>query len=115
MVDDEEMILHVASAMLKELGYQVFTAKGGKQALEMMKSQNTAYDLIILDLIMPEMNGSETFHQIKDINPQQAILLSSGYSIDGQTTELLNKGYSGFIQKPFGMSELSHAIKKTLT
>ncbi len=114
LVDDEQMILHVANAMLTELGYQIFTAESGKQALEMMKSHDTAFDLVILDLIMPKMNGTETFHQIKSINPQQAILLSSGYSIDGQTTELLNKGCSGFIQKPFGMSELSHAIKETL-
>lgn len=113
LVDDEQMILDVAGAMLEELGYEVFTARGGQKAIELMRG-NAGFDLVILDLIMPGMDGSEAFDRIKKINSQQAILLSSGYSIDGKATEILNKGCCGFIQKPFGMSEMSQVIKKVL-
>ncbi|MBW2120183.1 MAG: response regulator, partial [Deltaproteobacteria bacterium] len=67
-----------------------------------------------LDMIMPEMGGGETYDKLKEINPQVKVLLSSGYSIDGQATDILKRGCDGFIQKPFNISELSQSIKRVL-
>jgi len=63
---------------------------------------------------MPEMGGGETYDKLKEINPQVKVLLSSGYSIDGQATEILNRGCNGFIQKPFNISELSQSLRRVL-
>jgi CheY-like chemotaxis protein len=70
--------------------------------------------MVILDMIMPEMGGGETYDRMKKIEPKIKVLLSSGYSIDGQATEILKKGCDGFIQKPFSMKELSQSIRKIL-
>ena len=70
--------------------------------------------MVILDMIMPDMGGSETYEKIKQIDPEAKILLSSGYSINGQATEILKRGCNGFIQKPFSLKELSEKIREIL-
>jgi two-component system cell cycle sensor histidine kinase/response regulator CckA len=65
-------------------------------------------------MIMPHMSGSDTYDRMKEINPDIKVLLSSGYSIGGQATDILNRGCNGFIQKPFSMNELSVAIRQVL-
>ena len=114
LVDDEPMILQVGSAVLQELGYTVFKAQGGREAIEIYKKKGDSIDLVILDMIMPDMGGSETYDRLQDINPNVHALLSSGYSIDGQATEILNRGCDAFIQKPFSIRELSGRIREIL-
>jgi CheY-like chemotaxis protein len=65
-------------------------------------------------MIMPHMGGSDLFDRLKEINPSVKVLLSSGYSIDGQAREILNRGCDGFIQKPFSVSQLSMKIREIL-
>jgi PAS domain S-box-containing protein len=114
LVDDEEMILDVGSQLLEKLGYKVLVAGSGKEAIEFYKANKDKIDMVILDMIMPEMGGGETYDRMKKIEPKIKVLLSSGYSIDGQATEILKKGCDGFIQKPFSMKELSQSIRKIL-
>ena len=114
LVDDEDMVLEVGEQMLKELGYKVLIARSGKKAIEIVsKAPNlsSAPDIVILDMIMPAMGGGETHDRLKEINPNIKVLLSSGYSIDGQAREILDRGCNGFIQKPFSMRELSGRIR----
>ena len=111
LVDHEEIIIEVGQALLTELGYRVLSAAGGKQALEIIKAKREKIDLVILDLIMPGMDGGATFEAIRDVCPSLPVLLSSGYAIDGQAAEILRKGCNGFIQKPFNLSELSRKIR----
>ena len=73
-----------------------------------------APDMVILDMIMPEMGGGETYDRLREINPDIKVLLSSGYSINGQATEILERGCNGFIQKPFNMKGLSRSIRGIL-
>ena len=113
LVDDEEMILDVSGSMLQAMGYTVITAGSGKETLELVK-QNPEIGLVILDMIMPGMNGRETFKAIREINPSLKVLLASGYSIDGQAEELIAEGCNGFIQKPFTSSSLSGKIGEIL-
>lgn len=114
LVDDEEIILDVGQELLKALGYKVLIAVSGKEALEIYKKNKEKIDTVILDMIMPVIGGGETYDRMKEINPNIKVLLSSGYSIDGQATEILKRGCDGFIQKPFNMKELSNAIREVL-
>ncbi len=114
LVDDEEMILKVGERMLRKLGYNVIVAKGGKQAVELFGVNGENIDLVILDMIMPEVNGEEVFKVIRRVNPDIKVLLSSGYSADGEARKILDQGCSGFIQKPFDLKELSAKIKSIL-
>jgi PAS domain S-box-containing protein len=113
-VDDEEMIVDVGKDMLESMGYTVITAGSGKAALEIYVERMKDIDLVILDLIMPEMGGEATFEKLKEINPQVKVLLSSGYSINGLADKLLTLGCRGFIQKPYSIKELSARIRETL-
>lgn len=89
-------------------------AQGGKEAIDLYIAQKDNIDMVILDMIMPDMGGGETYDQLKAINPELKALLSSGYSIDGQAKEILKRGCDGFIQKPFNMKELSGKIREIL-
>ena len=100
--------------MLKELGYKVLTAKSGKEAIEIYNKNKDKIDMVILDMIMPDMSGSHTFNTLKEINPEIKVLLSSGYSINGQAQEILDRGCNGFIQKPFNLEEFSQKLRAIL-
>jgi CheY-like chemotaxis protein len=114
LVDDEDMILEVGRAMLEKLGYRVILAGGGAQALEVVKRRGADIDLVVLDLIMPDMPGSKVFEEIRAIHPHMPVMLSSGYSINGQARDMLEKGCNGFLQKPFSLSDLSQQIHRVL-
>ena len=114
LVDDEDMIIDVGEQFLEKMGYKVLTARSGKEATEIYEKNKDTIDLIILDMVMPDMGGGETFDRLKEINPEIKILLSSGYSINGQATEILDRGCDGFIQKPFNMKQLSCKIREVL-
>ncbi len=114
LVDDEDMILKVGQDLLKRLGYLVFTAKSGTEAIAVYQKDQEKTDLIVLDMIMPGLNGGDTFDRLRAINPEIKVLLSSGYSIEGQATEILNRGCNGFIQKPFNLTNLSNKLREIL-
>ena len=120
LVDDEDIIIEVGEELLQEMGYHVLIAKSGREAIEIVSEAHrpgpvyTVPDLVILDMIMPGMSGGETYDRLKEISPGIRVLLSSGYSIDGQAAEILKRGCRGFIQKPFNIEELSQKIRKIL-
>ena len=114
LVDDEDGILNVGKAMLGEMGYKVLLAGSGKEAVEVYRKHRDKIDLVILDMIMPEMSGSEAYKRMKKNNPGVKALLASGYSIDGQAAEIMELGCNDFIQKPFNIKELSWKIRKIL-
>ena len=113
-VDDEDIILDVGQGIIEKLGYEVLIAKSGKEAIKIYKENHNRIDMVILDMIMPEMGGGETYDKLKEINPGIKVLLSSGYSIDGEATKILERGCNGFIQKPFNMTDLSKKIREIL-
>ena len=113
-VDDEDIIIQVGKDMIESLGYEVRTAKNGKEAIEICKKNMDNIDMVMLDIIMPVMDGGETYDKLKEIKPDIKVLLSSGYGVNGQATEILNRGCNGFIQKPFDMKTLSKKIRSVL-
>jgi len=114
LVDDEEMIIEVGEEMLRTLGYDVLIARRGSEAVEILEKAPGSVHMVILDLIMPEMNGSETFDRLRSVKPDVKVLLSSGYSLNGQADEVMQRGCNGFIQKPFNLVELSQKLYKII-
>lgn len=114
LVDDEDVIVDVGREMLTALGYEVLLARSGREAIEVYEKNKDKIALVILDMVMPDMGGGDAYDILKDMNPDIMVLLSSGYSINGRATEILERGCDGFIQKPFSMSQLSEAIRKIL-
>ena len=115
LVDDEEMIIDVGAQILQKLGYEVLTARRGKEAIEIYRQYRQQVAVVILDLIMPQMSGRETYDRLKEVDPQVKVLLSSGYSLNGQATDILKRGCDGFIQKPFSMGDLSRKLRQIIT
>jgi two-component system cell cycle sensor histidine kinase/response regulator CckA len=96
------------------MDYRVYAAGSGQEALAVYMEKRGEIDLIILDMIMPGMSGGETFDRLREINSTVKVLLSSGYSINGQAQEILDSGCNGFIQKPFRLEELSVKVREML-
>ena len=114
LVDDEEVVIDVGVQMLQKFGFHVLSAGNGGEAIEIFKRKRDEILLVILDLIMPDMGGGEVFDRLKKIAPDVNVLLSSGYSLDGKAKDILNRGCSGFIQKPFNMHQLMEKILEIL-
>ncbi|MFC1563726.1 response regulator [candidate division KSB1 bacterium] len=114
VVDDEENVRKLTKNMLNTFGYDVLLAKDGIEAVEIYRDNKRNIKLIILDMIMPKMAGKETFMELKRINSRIKVLISSGYNQNGAATSILDKGASGFIQKPFRIEQLSKTIADIL-
>jgi two-component system cell cycle sensor histidine kinase/response regulator CckA len=114
LVDDEKMVADISKDMLEKLGYKIVVATGGNEAIKLLKTIRNQVDLVILDMIMPDMSGGETFNRLRAIKPDVKILLSSGYSLNGQASEIMQRGCNGFIQKPFNMKQISRKIREIL-
>jgi two-component system, cell cycle sensor histidine kinase and response regulator CckA len=114
LVDDEEAITEVTLQMIESLGYRVISACGGREAVKLYKERKEPIDLVILDIIMPEMGGGETFDRLKEIDPDVNVLISTGYSIDENAAKIMARGAKDFLQKPFDMEALSKKIEKAL-
>jgi len=114
LVDDEDMIIDVSRQMLEKLGYTVLTAASGREAIEMYQKHLNEISLVIIDMIMPDLNGGETYDELKRITPAIKVLLASGYSLEGQAQDILDRGCNGFIQKPFNIKRISNKIRTVL-
>lgn len=114
LVDDEQLVIDVGKAMLEKLGYSVIAKRGGQEAIDLLNAEESTVDIIILDLVMPGMDGARTFDKIRKVRPRIPVILSSGYSINGQASDILEKGCEGFIQKPFNLAELARKLRQIL-
>ena len=111
--DDDAICLEVGVKILETLGYKVLDARDGREAIEVFLNNQSEVNLVILDMRMP-YNGGTAFFQLKKINANVKVLIASGYAKDQQIKEMMEKGCSGFIQKPFSIKSLSQKIKNVL-
>jgi CheY-like chemotaxis protein len=111
VVDDEESIRDVTKEMLQEFGFTTITANDGRDAIEKIK-ENPEIVFVILDLTMPNMDGEQCFFELKQINPDVKVIMSSGFSEHEINQKFAGSGLAGFIQKPYKLSELKDAIQK---
>lgn len=114
LVDDEQMIRTVGSELLQNLGFEVILAAGGNEGLKLYKEHREKIRLVILDIIMPDMNGIDCFCKIIEFDPGASVLLSSGFSNVPDISGLLDDGLKGFIHKPFTLPELSKILDNIL-
>jgi len=114
LVDDEEMLRSLGRELLEELGYTVYLAENGEHALEAFAAHRHEISLVILDMIMPKMGGKEAFVHLREQAQGLKVLFCSGFSCEGTGDELVKLGASGFIQKPYNLSELSRAVASAL-
>jgi len=114
LVDDEIAMLEVESEMIAALGYEVLPVDNGSEAIDIFADKRDEIDLVILDMIMPGMNGNEVFAGLKEIDPDIRVILSSGYSFDNRGEKFLKTGFRGVLQKPFSMEKLSNKIKEVM-
>jgi len=115
LVDDELIIRETASEMLRTIGYEVLLAEDGAEALEIYRREGHRIQLVILDVVMPSLNGPDTFFALRSMNPEIKVILSSGYGFDTGAKELVSQGLFGFIQKPFRRNELHKVIQDSLS
>jgi two-component system cell cycle sensor histidine kinase/response regulator CckA len=111
-VDDEKN--NVTKEILECLGYRVMVAGSGQEAIALYMEKGREIDLIILDLIMPGMGGIKAFEVLRSINPVLKVILSSGYSVDGEARRIMDKGCNGFLQKPFRLADISQKVREIL-
>ena len=114
LVDDEEFVRDLGKRILTRAGYKVITASNGKEALEIYGKTQGEIDLVILDLLMPEMGGKECLRELLRIQPELKVLVASGHSDDVSMEESLRLGANGFVSKPFRLMELLHQVRRVL-
>ncbi len=115
IVDDEKYILKAFKSMLTKIGYNVVTAQGGEEALEILRGGRVRVDLVILDMIMPGMTGLDTYEHIKKFDKEIRVVLASGYSYEDIAEEILERGCTDFIQKPLDLAQVSEKIREMLS
>ncbi|MDY7040785.1 MAG: PAS domain S-box protein [Chloroflexota bacterium] len=114
VVDDEEIIRDAAQRILCSAGYTVLTAENGRQAVEVFRRRHEEIGLVILDIIMPEMGGEETFIRLQEIDHRVQALLTSGYSQEGRADNILRAGARGFLQKPYTAEDVLYKVRVVL-
>ncbi|MDU0459289.1 MAG: response regulator, partial [Geobacteraceae bacterium] len=114
LVDDEEMLRSVGRDLLEDLGYTVFLAQNGEDALEVYADHRREISLVILDMIMPKMGGKEAFLRLREQSPELKVLFCSGFSREGTGDELAGLGADGFIQKPYNRTDLSRKVSELM-
>ena len=114
IVDDHETIWDFLIEALQELGYSVLLAENGLDAVEIYRENPGAVDLVLMDMIMPKCGGHEAFYQIREIDPQAKILLSSGYVSENEVQDLLRQGACGFLSKPHRIATVAQAVRDAL-
>ena len=114
LVDDEERIRNLGIALLSQCGYTVLTAANGIEALTVYQAKRKDIDLVILDLVMPEMDGRKCFQKLKSMNPEINVIMSSGYSVTGSSKDFESEGAKAFIDKPYEFHEMLETIRNIL-
>ena len=114
IIDDEEIVINICEMMLKSFGHKVLKAHSGYEGLQMFEANKFKIDLIISDLNMPEMDGQEVMDELRKIDPHVKVMLSSGALTDKAEKTGINRGFNGFIPKPYDLDTLCEKMAEIL-
>jgi len=114
VVDDEQLVRELARDILKRYGYTVLMASGGEEAVELYRQHADKIAMVILDILMPDVDGVETFRRIREIDPAARVVISSGYDEDHAGEKLLQAGAAAFVQKPYRIAELLKVVREAI-
>ena len=112
IVEDEHLVMEVNRALVAKLGYHVLEAKTGKEAIKIATTYEGEIDFALLDVILPDMDGSLIYPKIMEQRPDLKVVVCSGFALDGPARNILESGAQSFIQKPFTVAALSAVLKK---
>jgi len=115
IVDDEETVLDIESFMLQRIGFNTLKASNSSEACQLYEDKKEHIDIVVLDMIMPDESGADTYKRLKKLNPDIRVLITSGLEKNGNVDEILNDGQNGFIQKPFKFEEFTNNIDSMLS
>lgn len=115
VVDDEEIVLEVTSSMLENVGFKVLKASDGRECVDIFHQHQNEILVVLLDATMPRMNGEEAFRELRRIQPDVKVILTSGYSEQDATRHFPTEGLAGFIQKPYSFNQLKAKVREVLT
>ncbi|MGD9364281.1 MAG: PAS domain S-box protein [Desulfobacteraceae bacterium] len=112
IVEDEHLVMEVNRAIVEKLGYRVLEAKSGKVAIDIAEQYEGNIEFALLDVILPDMDGSMIYPEIMEKRPDLKVVVCSGFALDGPARQILESGAQSFIQKPFTVAALSAVLKK---
>jgi two-component system, cell cycle sensor histidine kinase and response regulator CckA len=112
VVDDEGFVRRAVERMINKLGYDVRSAATGQEAVDAVAEDPHGFSLVVLDMLMPGMDGKETFSQLRSIAPELNVLLSSGFNETDGVHEMMRNGAAGFLQKPYELSLLASELHR---
>jgi signal transduction histidine kinase/CheY-like chemotaxis protein len=112
IVEDEHLVMEVNRAIVEKIGYRVLEARTGEEAIELVKRHEGRIDFVLLDVILPDMDGSHIYPRLVEVRPDLKVIVCSGFALDGPARQILESGAESFVQKPFTMSALSAVLKK---
>jgi len=114
VVDDEQLVRELARDILKRYGYTVLMASGGEEAVELYRQHSGTVALVVLDILMPDIDGVETFHRIREIDPSARVIISSGYDEAHAADKLMQEGAAAFVQKPYRIADLLKVVREAI-
>jgi CheY-like chemotaxis protein len=115
LIDDEPHVLEASASLLAHLGFTVLVADSGPKAREQFQENWEKIDLVLLDLILPDVNGADLYYAFREIDPRLKVMICTGYGPDGQAEELIAAGCLGLIQKPYNIAKLSKTMMEIIT
>src|SRR5690606_34293836 len=113
-VDDHRQVRSMVRDILEDEDYEVLLAADGPEAIELYARRGADVDLVILDMVMPNMGGAEVFARLRALDPEVKVLLPAGYSRDAEARRLLRSGVVGFLQKPYQVEQLIRAVRDAI-
>ncbi len=115
LVDDEDIVREGSQALLEYLGYRVLTAENGRHALEVYHAHQHEIEFVLTDIVMPEIDGVQLFHRLRELNPDVRIVMMTGYPLGNERRELLEQGMVDWVQKPLDLALLAETVHRGLT
>jgi CheY-like chemotaxis protein len=114
VVDDEPMALVLSKHVLSQAGFLVVTANSGLECLDLYRARPERFDLILLDLTMPLVDGEETFNRLREIDPKAVVLLNTGFIEEHRLEQMMANGLAGFVRRPYQPAEVIAQIRSVL-
>jgi two-component system cell cycle sensor histidine kinase/response regulator CckA len=114
LVDDDESLRELGMEILEAQGYYVASAPDGESAVKVYQERNGRFDLVVLDLVMPGMGGARCLEKLLEMNPEAKIVIASGYPVGCETEDVTPHGARAFLQKPYNIQEMLHAVRRVL-
>ncbi len=114
VVDDEEALCQLIRDVLTRRGYRVLTATSGAEGVRIFREQADPVHLVILDMVMPGMDGRAVFEALRAVDPDVRVLVSSGYMDEATAASILRRGVAGFLRKPYTLRQLVEAVEAAL-